>query len=293
MKNSTASIILTAALLAFLAASGCASVKGMAITALAPTFNDMNTAVNRLQDYEIVRQGIPSNIMLIEGLLEGSPDNRALLTLAAQTYCMYALGFVEDEDPDRASYLYSRGRDHGLKVLMQDPEFREGLAAGGEELDEALESFGRSDVAALFWTGNCWGSWINLNKHDIKALFDIPKVEQIMQRVLVLDETYFFGGPHLFFGLMSVSKPRMAGGNPDKAQEHFERIFAISDGKFLLPYVFYAQYYATFVFDEELYRSTLQRILDAPSDILSDQMLANEIAKRKARILIDRVEDYF
>jgi len=286
-------MVLTAVLLVFFSASGCASIKNMAITALAPTFDDMNIAVNRLQDFEIVKQGIPSNLMLIEGLLEGSPDNRALLTLAAQTYFIYALGFVEDEDPERASYLYNRGKDHGLKVLLQDPAFREGIAAGSDQLAKALDGFGRHDVAALFWTGNCWGSWINLNKDKIKALAEIPKVDLIMHRVLDLDETFFFGGPHLFFAMMHVSKPRMFGGNPEKAQEHFDRTFAISDGSFLLPYVFYAQYYATFMLDEELYTSTLQRVLDAPPDILPDQVLANEIAKRKARRLLGCMDEFF
>ena len=293
MKHTPLQGIMTAALLAVLTLSGCASVKSMAITALAPTFEDMNVAVNRLQDFEIVKQGIPSNIMLIEGLLEGAPDNRALLTLAAQTYCIYALGFVEDEDPERASYLYDRGKMHGLKVLMMNPAFQGAVAEGGDALSEALNGFGGSDVASLFWTGNCWGSWINLNKDKVKALAEVPKVELIMKRVLHLDETYFFGGPHLFFAMMAVSKPRMFGGDPEKAQEHFDKTFAISEGKFLLPYVLYARYYATFTFDEALYTTTLQRVLDAPSDILPDQALANEIAKRKARRLLDDVGEYF
>ncbi|GAG59489.1 unnamed protein product, partial [marine sediment metagenome] len=52
-----------------------------------------------------------------------------------------------------------------------------------------------------------------LNLDNPRAIFDLPKVEALMKRVLELDETYYFAGAHLFFGSLFAARPAMFGGN--------------------------------------------------------------------------------
>ncbi|MFC1889765.1 TRAP transporter TatT component family protein [Thermodesulfobacteriota bacterium] len=281
---------LTAALLitAFFAA-GCSFAMNRAM----PFFDNANAAVEKHSDYELIKAGIPANIIIIEGLIETAPKNKNLRILAAQTYCVYALGFVEDEDPRRASDLYLRGRDHGLVALRANRRIAEALDAGIDEFEEAAAALGEKDLPALFWTANCWGSWINFNIGSMEALSDLPRVKILMRRTLEIDDTFFFGGAHLFFGILDVSIPRMAGGSPERSKEHFDRAFEISDGKFLLPYVLFAQHYAAFMLERELFEDTLKMVLDAPRDLFPEQVLANEIAKKKAARLIGQADELF
>lgn len=269
--------------------TGCSFAMNRAM----PFFDNANAAVEKHPDYELIKAGIPANLIMIEGLIETAPKNKNLRILAAQTYCVYALGFVENEDPRRASDLYLRGRNHGLVALRTNKRMAEALDAGIDEFEATVKTIGKKDLPALFWTANCWGSWINFNIGSMEALSDLPRVKAIMRRTMEIDDTFFFGGAHLFFGILNVSIPRMAGGSPEKSKEHFDRSFKISDGKFLLPYVLFAQHYAVFMLERELFEETLQMVLDAPRDLFPEQTLANEIAKKKAALLIGQVDELF
>jgi len=113
----------------------------------------------------------------------------------------------------------------------------------------------------------------------------------LMKRVLVLDETYYFGGAHLFMGAYYMSLPAALGGNPGKAREHFEKAIAISGGKALLGKLLYAQMYAAKVGDKALQGRLLKEVAEASADALPAARLANVLAKRKAARLAKGGED--
>jgi hypothetical protein len=85
----------------------------------------------------------------------------------------------------------------------------------------------------------------------------------------------------------------LLGGDIVKANDHFNKCFQYADEKFLLPYVYYAKYFATRQFDEELFDQTLQKVLNADDDILIEQRLPNAIAKSKAQRLLAEKEELF
>jgi hypothetical protein len=244
-------------------------------------------------DLKLAEQAIASDLKLLEGLIKSDPGNEKFLLLACHGFASYALGFIEDDDPQRAQSFYLRGRDYGLKILNQNSLFQKALTADLNQLGLALKKFDKNDVPALFWTANNWANWITLNLTDTDALADLPRVQLMMQRVLELDESYFYGGAHLFFATIYSSRPKMLGGDIEKSRQHFDRCFKFCQEKFLLPYVYYARYYATRTFDAELFTSTLNKIIAAPDDILPEQRLPNAIAKQKASILLQKSEELF
>ena len=73
---------------------------------------------------------------------------------------------------------------------------------------------------------------------------DLPKVEAMMDRVLELDDTFYYGGIHALMASNFVSRPEMFGGQPEQAKDHFNEAFEISESKYLLWYFLYAKYYA-------------------------------------------------
>lgn len=85
----------------------------------------------------------------------------------------------------------------------------------------------------------------------------------------------------------------MLGGNAEKAKEHFEKAIKITGGKFLMAQFMLAKCYAFQTQDKELFEKTLHEIIAAPDDLFADQRLANELAKRRARHLLARIDDLF
>ena len=272
--------------------SGC-SVQKLAVRSMSGILDNSMAALYEESDLTLAEQAIASDLKLLEGLIKTDPENEKLLLLACQGFASYALGFVEDTDPGRAKKLYLRGRDYGLRILRKKSDLKNSLSGSLEELEIALKKLDKKVVPELFWTANNWASWINLNFSNPDALADLPRVQLIMARVLQLDESYFYGGAHLFFGTIYAGRPPLLGGNIKKAKQHFDRCFEFSQEKFLLPYVYYAQYYATRMLDEELFESTLIKVLEMPDNILPGQQLPNAIAKKKARKLLERINELF
>lgn len=244
-------------------------------------------------DLQIAKTALESNIKLLEGMIIGDPDNQDLRLLACQAFSGYALGFAEDTDPQRAKQLYLRGRDHGIYILHQNEIFTENEAKKLEVFQSALEQMDEDDIDALFWTAFAWAGWINLSLDDPQAFIDLPKVQAMMNRVMELDETYFMGAPDLFFGTVWGLKPRMLGGDPEKAKEYFEKNLEITKGKFLLTYIYYARYYAAKILDEDLYEKLLGKVENTPADVLPAYQLLNVIAKEKAKRLEAQKDELF
>ncbi len=250
-------------------------------------------AINRETDLKLAAAAIPSDLKLLDGLIIEAPNNEKLLLLGAEGYTSYALGFVEDSSKPRASLFYLRARNYGLRILFKNGDFREHFNGDLTDFKKALDKFGRSDVPAVFWTANAWGNYVNLNRDNVDALADLPKVEAMMKFVLRYDPSYFYGGAHLFFGTILGSLPAMFGGDTTASRENFEDAIKISDGKFLMTYYYYAKSYAVMTQNKQLFRSLLNKVIDAPANLLLDQNLANQIAKQKAEELLKHESDYF
>jgi hypothetical protein len=127
----------------------------------------------------------------------------------------------------------------------------------------------------------------------MEAISELPRVESLMKRALELDEGFYYGGPHLFMGIWFASRPQIAGGNLKKSQDHFLKAIDLGQGKFLMAYVYYADYYARKKMDKELFISTLKKVVETPAETSPDLVLVNTVAKNKAKELLGRVEEYF
>jgi len=260
---------------------------------------------DRETDLELAEQAIVNNLKMLEGLLEITPNNSDLLLLTSSSFTRYAFGFIEEnidiaderndfEEKDRlvarAVDFYERGRIYGLKLIAQSrKKFPAILEQDLEQLSSELKHFKKKHVPALFWTAYAWGSIINLQQDEPSRLVELPEVELMMQRVMELDENYFFGGVHLFYGAY-YARPT---GDLAKAKQHLQRAIEINNGKYLMANLLLAKYYAIPVQNRELFEQILQDIISAPPDLFPEQRLANELAKRRAERLLKRSDELF
>jgi len=171
--------------------------------------------------------------------------------------------------------------------------FKGALGKPLEVFQERLKQTDKKQVPTLFWVGNIWAGWIASSNEGAAAMADLPWVEALMERVLELDPGFYYGGPHLFKAILLSARPEQFGGNLKKAQEHFQKARDYGQGKFLMIDVYYAEYYARQTLNRDLFVSTLKRVLEASARVEPDLTLANTLAQRKAKKLLDRVDEFF
>lgn len=258
-------------------------------------------------DFELAAEAMPATIKTTEGFLQNKPDHPQLLQLTAQAYLSYALIVLEDqwdqleeESPQaqqlaaRIREMYLRAHRYGLRLLeTRHPGFHQIFDRGGEALEHQVASCGRDDVPGLFWSGMSLAAAINFARDDVQMIALMPKVKILMQRSLQLDETYYYGGGHMVFGMLYGSVGKMLGGDPDKARYHFNRALTLTQRRFLLVQYYYAKTLAVQLQDQKLFMSLLHEIQSAPLDILPAQKLANLSAKRRTRWLQRRTAELF
>ena len=284
--------VFTSLAIACLLLSGC-STSQLVARGASPLIDHGVTAMNRETDLELARASIPANLKMIEALLLADPDSTAYRVQAAMGFYGYALGFVEADDRDRAAALYLRARDHAQVALDREKVTPAMLTGNAAELERALARLDARAVPALFWTASTWGKWIELQLDDPARLAELPRVEALMQRALALDETYYHGGAHVFFGVYYGGRAPMFGGDFARAARHFDRAAELNQNQLLLVEVYRARYLLRQTGDRAAFHATLNRVLDAPASADPDLNLANALAKKQATELLSREEDLF
>ena len=272
--------------------AGCAVNKKMTVISAASLVEDVSKAANKQSDVRVIREGMPAYLLLMDGMVEGWPDNERLLLAAAQAYSSYAMAFVGADDPAFRDALLLRAKTYALQALelrgISAP-----LTSPFGDFERQVGQTAGSDVPYVFWSASCWGNWIGANANSIAALAELPRVETLIRRALTLDETYYYGGPHIFMGVLYASRPPVAGGNLDLSKEHFLKAIEIGKGQFLMAQVYYADYYARKAFDRELFVATLKKVVDTPADTVPELTLLNTVARHKAEVLLGKTDEFF
>jgi tetratricopeptide (TPR) repeat protein len=274
------------------AGSGCAVIRGGVGRAMAPMAEDLAASLQKQSDIELVREGAPAYLLLLDGLADSGSRQPRLLLAAAEANTAYAMAFLDQTDRERARAFHARARDYGLDVLRRNRRFRAAERAPLMDYEAAARTFRKRDVPALFATGTAWINWILSSSDSVEALAQLGRALALMQRVLDLDPDYRMGSAHLFFGLYYTVQPLGAGRDLDKAQTHFQRVFDLAGPDYLLARVTYAEYYARYTLNRDLFESTLREVL-APREDPPPFRLMNAVARLRAQSLLERVEEFF
>jgi hypothetical protein len=280
--------ILTVAAFLF---EGC--IQTIALRSMGGILDNGLAAFNEESDIQLAHEALGSNLKLIEAMIKSDPENEHFLIFAAQGYNSYALAFCEDDSVERARVFYLRAKEYGMRVLNKNKKFREAMNGDIEKFREAVKTFDKDDVPAIFWTAFSWGSYVNITRTDIAGLADLSKVQALIEFVAEKDPSFYYGGAYLFLGVIEGTTPKTLGGNPDKAKEYFDKCMAINGGKFLMTQLYYAKAYAVTTLDQPLFESLLKQIEDASVDDVPEIRLANVVAKQKARKLLTQAGDLF
>jgi hypothetical protein len=286
---------LLAALLATLCflGTGCALVRKGAARMVTPVASQLSEGLMRQSDVELVRDGAPAFLLMLDALTESHPENPAVLLAASEAQLAYATAFVDKADRERAKTMYRKAMTYGQRALAhQNRRFAGALDGPVDEFARSLNGFRKRDARTLITTATAWVMWIIASSDSPAALGEMPKVLAMMKRVHELDPGIREGGVDLFYGIYYTVLPLGGGRDLDKARMHFERSMDIAGPDYLLTRVTFAEFYARYAFDPELFEETLRQVLAAEPDV-PDYTLMNAVAKMRARDLLELMEDLF
>ncbi len=244
-------------------------------------------------DPGLAEQALPSNLKLMEGLLKNDPDNRQLLTALCMGFTGYAMLFVEDSDPERASTLYLRARTYGFKAIGRKAFELKETGLKKDIIRNRLLIYDEKDIEALFWTAISWNAWLNLNLDKPAALAQLGAAQACLERVLEIKPDCFHGLAYVMMGSISAAMPAALGGKAGLAKTYFKKAMGVSHGKFLLTQYYFAKYYAVRVQDKKLFLKLIKEIENSPSNGLEEVCLINTVMKKKTRQLMELSEDLF
>ncbi len=250
-------------------------------------------SMNSETDLQLAKDAMPANLKLLEGMLIEDPNNTEMIIYTAEGFYGYSFGFVEIEDPARAKLLYRRCYAHAQRALQLagvdvDPE-----SASLEAVETAISKAGKKAVPALFWTASCLGKWIDLSRDDMSLVASLANTAALMQRVIDLDDEFYFGGAHMFFGVYYGGRAPMLGGDYARAESEFRRAAAINDNKLLIVDLLQAEFLDRQRLDQQAFHKRLTAIIAAPDDLYPEMALVNGIAKQRAAILLGYEGDWF
>lgn len=271
----------------------------MAVNAVLPTLVNPDVYLSD-EDPELVRDALPFLLETIESILEADPTRQDVLLFANTGFLLYANAFLQTDamiaewdDYDRAAELnerarrmYLRARGYGLRNIEVDhPGIGDRLRTDPET---AVMVFEPEDVENLYYLGGAWVLAISVGLDQPALVADLPTARALLDRALELDEAYERGTLHsAFITLESVD------GSYAVAREHFNRAVELSKGQDAAPYVSLATGVAVGEENREEFQELLDTALAIDPDEQPSNRLLNLVAQRRARSLLEHIDDLF
>lgn len=252
---------------------------------------NLTSAIMDNDDPVIVEAGSASYLLLLDALVRQDPASVSYRQAAASLNSAYAGAFARD--PARAAALTDKSLNYALEAMcLRHKALCDVRKLPVDDLNARLAGLGRDDVSLIFAAGSAWAGWIQAHSADWNAVADMPRIEALMQRVVVLDESYQNGAAHLYLGGLATVLPPALGGRPEVGKTHFERAIALSEGHNLMAKVLYAKNYARGVFDRELHDRLLNEVLAADPHY-PGWTLSNTLARQEAEALLKSADEFF
>ncbi|MCD6292869.1 MAG: hypothetical protein J7M09_05365 [Deltaproteobacteria bacterium] len=266
--------------------TGCASL------VVDPLLESLSRSLEQETDIDLLVDGSPTLLLLINGFIKSDPGNLTLLRAGTRAFSAYAILLDETGKPERARLASEKARTYGFELLGRKPEFGESIKQPLAVFKQSLSVFAKADATDLFLAGQAWALWIKLRGGAPAAMVDLPKVEEMMLRVIELDESVCFGSAHLVLGSIYCSLSPMLGGKPAAGRRHFERALTLSNRQFWPVQVAYADGYARQTFKRELFTQLLNEVISQPL-VDNEMATANRLARKKAAELLAQIDDIF
>ena len=242
-------------------------MKKVALRGATPLFVDGTEKLTQERNWEFFKESSPGNLKFLETLYLQDPDNLSLLAMLIKGFAGYAYGVpetlaFEDElaggdvsfHKKNALSLYTRAFDYGMLYFEKKGISKKYLLENSEdEIRKILnQKMAKHDHVATLFTAQSWASLINLQKDNVALVSHVPKVKALFDWVCQTSPDIEFGVCDIFYAQYEASRPKMLGGNPEKAIKLYQDAIK-KHHQHLLIRVGYLQYSIIPAFDKKRY----------------------------------------
>lgn len=253
--------------------SSCSGLQKWAVRRSSPVFHQAGEQLTREDSWEFFKNSAPGNLKFLELVYLTDPDNMALLPAVIKAHAGYAyavpetLAFrddlmgVESLHKNEAIHHYTRALDYGVHYLGKRDITRHDLLSLPEEklLEKLEDETDEDDLVAMVYMAQAWGSLINLQKDNVALVSHIPRVKIIFDHVCKVKPDIENGICDIFLAQYEASRPRMVGGNPEKAKELYLKAMKKYPEHLLIP-VNFIQYSLLPAMDAEKYEEVASNL---------------------------------
>ena len=211
------------------------------------------------------------------------------LKLSYAYYFMANVHVKWEEDADEAlEALFKKGYEIAeVAILLDNPNFQKALKSG-KSWEESITLVPKEKIKSLYWYSTNLGKW-SLKRGITTTLGNKNRIKSTMTHVLKMDETFFYGAPHRYFGVYEAKVPF---GSLERSGQSFDKAIEINKD-YLDTQVLKAQYFAAKTQNEELFKSLLNDVIKADATKIPELVVENKNAQRTAKDLLERIEDFF
>ncbi len=221
-------------LLLLILITGCSSLQKWAVRRSSPVFDRALDQLTREDSWEFFRNSAPGNLKFLELMYLTDVNNRELLATVIKAHVGYGfsvpetLAFEEELKGGNSSahkteaiHHYTRALDYGVHYMsLRDISRDDILHLPEEKFRKKLhKEISRNDHVAVVYMAQAWGSLINLQKDNVALISQIPRVKILFEHICSENPTIENGICDIFHAQYEATRPRIAGGNPERAKE--------------------------------------------------------------------------
>jgi len=212
---------------------GCSSLQKMALRSSSPMFVEGSNKLTLENNWEFFRESAPGNLKFVEMIYLHDTDNLEMLATLVKGYAGYAYAVPEtlalgDElenievsiHKKNAIMLYTKALDYGLDYFQKKGISKNKLLRLSEkDLNKLMDDkLGKKDYTAVLFTAQSWASLISLQRDNVALISHVPKMKVLFDWVCGKKPSIENGICEVFDAQYEASRPRMLGGNPEKAK---------------------------------------------------------------------------
>lgn len=255
-------------------------------------------SISKEDDLELLMHASAYHLKLSESLLLEIPDHTKLAEAVARGFTQYAFVFLMDEADRlesesiqkatqlrvRAAKMLYRAKEHGYKTLKikypaLDTQLQSNKSGPAITID-------REDVGLTYWVMTSWAGAISLSKDKPDSVADLPQVIKLAELAWKTQPEFDNGALASMMGTLELAKP---GGKLEQAEKYFN--FGIDRrSNQIAPLVSKAENWAVAAQNKDIFK---QLLLQAVQEGQSQTDLTNTIMLRRAKWLLDSIDNFF
>ncbi|MCA9651526.1 MAG: hypothetical protein H6712_30010 [Myxococcales bacterium] len=225
-----------------------------------------------------------------EKVAEADPKNLDVAVKLTRGYYFLADGYLRDDEKAYLSTMDKAVKWGERAMVAASPEF-EAKMRDGAKIPDAVKSVPKEGVPAMYWYASALGKWAKMKGFAV-LLGQKDNVKATMDRCLELEPTFYYGGPHRYFGAFYAVAPAFAGGDLEKSKVHFNKSLEI-EPSYVGTKVLWAAELSVKLQDEDSFVKLLNEVLATPDDAIPELTPEIIVEKGKAKELLAQQDDLF